>query len=73
MKKISGTLVLCAIIISIGIIHGCSKKTEEASTDECKTCKAFGIDGLVGEEEVCTDGEEGAFRTKYAGKEISCR
>ena len=73
MKKISSTLLLCAIIIIIGSIHGCSKKTEEAPADECKTCKAFGIDGLVGEEEVCTDGEESAFRSKYAGKEISCR
>jgi hypothetical protein len=73
MKKNSSTLLLCAIIIIISVIHSCSKKTEETPANGCKTCKAFGVDGVVGEEKVCTDSEEANFRTKYTGKEISCR
>jgi hypothetical protein len=66
--------IFITVLISLFIISihqtGCKKKTEEK---ECKTCKAYGVDGLVGEEQVCTDSEETSFRSKYAGKEISCQ
>jgi hypothetical protein len=64
---------LSALLLSITFAFNsisCKKKTEESS---CKTCTAFGIDGQAGKEEVCSDAAEDAFRTKYAGKEISCR
>ena len=52
-------------------MSSCKKKTSDDSS--CKTCRAIGVDGLAGEEEVCSGAAEEAFRAKYAGKEISCR
>ena len=58
----------CLYILSIS---ACKKETTEADT--CKTCKAYGADGLIKEQEVCTEEAESSFRNTYAGKEISCR
>lgn len=64
-------VVAFSLIVAVFYIPGCQKK----NTDEvaCKTCKAFGVDGLIKEEEVCTEAAEASFRNTYAGKEISCR
>ena len=70
MKRNIFITVLISSFFVYALTTGCKKKTEEK---DCKTCKAFGIDGLVGEEQVCTDGEEASFRSKYSGKEISCQ
>lgn len=71
MKKTR--IVLTAIVVAIVIAHSagsCKKKTEEY---ECKTCKAFGIDGPVNEEEVCSEAEEAAFRSANPGRQITCQ
>ena len=71
MKRNIFISVLVSSLFVFILTTGCKKKTEEVK--ECKTCKAYGVDGLVGQEQVCTDGEETSFRSKYAGKEISCQ
>ena len=70
MKRSIFISILISSLFVFTLSTGCKKKTEEK---DCKTCKAYGIDGLVGEEQVCTDGEEASFRSKYSGKEISCQ
>lgn len=51
----------------------CAKKKED--TGECKVCKALaaGPDQGTVQKEVCSDSEEQAFRTQYAGREITCQ
>lgn len=73
MKKTVKPFMLFAFIIfAITLVHspGCSKKGDDDA--ECRTCKAFGIDGIEDEAEVCSEAQESAFRSKNAGKEISC-
>ncbi len=65
--KLAAFLLIATFAITL---NSCKKKTDE---DICKTCRAFGVDGQVGEDEVCSDSEEAAFRAKYPGKEISCQ
>lgn len=60
-----------AFLLFLLLSQACKKKTSDSST--CKTCKAFGIDGLIKEQEVCTEEAETSFRTTYAGKEIICQ
>ena len=72
MKKTVKPFMLFAFIIfAITLVHGsgCSKKNDN---EDCRTCKAFGIDGIEDEAEVCSESQESAFRSKNAGKEISC-
>jgi hypothetical protein len=72
MKKTR--IVLSALVLAIVIAHSaasCKKKTEEAY--ECKTCKAFGLDGPVDEEEVCSEAAEAAFRSANPGRQITCQ
>ena len=73
MKQIilKKSVVAFFLLIAVIYIPGCQKKTTEEVA--CKTCKAFGVDGLIKEEEVCTEEAEASFRNTYAGKEISCR
>ncbi len=68
MKRYSFFIAIVFLVFSVILTTGCKKNTES----DCKTCKAFGIDGLVGEEEVCSDAEEQDFRSEFAGKEITC-
>ena len=68
MKK---RIILAALLFTsfyVGI--SCAKKTEEPA---CKTCRAFSVDGVVVEAEVCSEAEETAFRNDNAGREISCQ
>ena len=68
MKK---RILLAAVFLStIYFGFSCSKKTEEP---ECKTCRAFSVDGVVDEAEVCSEAEETAFRNDNVGREISCQ
>jgi hypothetical protein len=72
MKKTR--IVFIVLVLSMVVVHSmeaCSKNKEEES--ECKTCKAFGIDGVMDEEEVCSEAEEAAFRSANQGREISCQ
>jgi hypothetical protein len=70
-KTVRPFMVFAFLIFSITLIHGsgCKKNTDN---EECRTCKAFGVDNVVDEEEVCSDAEETAFRNKNSGLEISC-
>jgi hypothetical protein len=73
MKKATPFLIACFIagILYVGIA-GCHKK--KSDDNECKTCKAFGVDNNQLEEKtVCSDSEEGAFRTKYEGRRVECK
>lgn len=70
MKQLFKLATLLLIATFALTINSCKKKTEDST---CKTCTAFGVDGQAGKEEVCSEAAEDAFRTKYAGKEISCR
>lgn len=63
-------LVFFFLLFTISI-SACKKKTTEA--DSCKTCRAYGIDGLIKEQEVCSEEAETSFRKVYAGKEINCQ
>jgi hypothetical protein len=72
MKKTR--IAFIVLLFSIVVIHGmeaCSKNKEEES--QCKTCKAFGIDGVMDEEEVCSEAEEAAFRSANPGRQITCQ
>ena len=69
MKRISFFTAVVFLLFSVILTVSCKKETEK----DCKTCKAFSVDGLVGEEEVCSDAEEQDFRSEFAGKEISCQ
>ena len=69
MKRISFITAVVFLLFSAILTVSCKKETE----NDCKTCKAFSIDGLVGEEEVCSEAEEQDFRNEFAGKEISCQ
>jgi len=68
MKK--RILFATLVFSTIYSFTSCSKKTEEP---ECKTCRAFSVDGVVDETEVCSEAEETAFRNDNAGREISCQ
>lgn len=70
-KTVKPFMVFAFIIFSITLLHGygCSKKSND---DDCRTCKAFGIDNIEDEETVCSEAEETAFRNKNSGFEISC-
>jgi len=70
MKRISFFFVIVFLLLSVILTAGCKKNTAEK---DCKTCKAWGSTGLVGEEKVCSDTEEDNFRSEFAGKEISCQ
>jgi len=70
MKRISFFSIAMFLLFSVILIAGCKKNTDKS---DCKTCKAYSIDGLVGEEEVCSEAEEQAFRNEFTGKEISCQ
>jgi hypothetical protein len=71
-KTVKPFMVFAFLLFSLTLIHGvgCKKKTEK---EECRKCQAFGIDGVMDEETVCTDAEETAFRNKNSGREISCQ
>lgn len=64
-------MIFAFILFTITLIHGsaCKKSKDDY---ECRTCKAFSIDNVEDEEEVCSESEESAFRSKNAGFEISC-
>ena len=64
-------MVFAFLVFAVTMMHGmgCKKKTGE---EECRTCQAFGIDGVIDEETVCSDAEEDAFRAKNAGHQVSC-
>lgn len=64
-------MILGFLLFTITMLHGigCSKK---GGDEECRTCKAFGVDAVVDEETVCSEAEETAFRNKNSGFEISC-
>jgi hypothetical protein len=70
MKRFSFFIAIVFLSFSVLLTADCKKTTEKK---DCKTCKAYGGTGLVGQEEVCTDAEEQDFRSQYAGKEISCQ
>jgi len=71
MKKLLNPVVMLAgMLITIGAVHACSKKSDEKN---CRTCKALGPDNTISDEAtVCSEAEETAFRNKHAGKEIMC-
>ncbi|MEO8111080.1 MAG: hypothetical protein ABI594_13640 [Ginsengibacter sp.] len=74
MKKIMSYAT--GIILSLFIIssQSCSKKKENNSETECKTCKAFPGGGQPEvSQQVCSDGAEQTFRSQHSGEEISCR
>ncbi len=74
MKKIMS--YAAGIILSLFIISspGCSKKKEDTTETECKTCKAFAGGGqLEVSQQVCSDGAEQSFRSQHSGQEITCR
>ncbi len=70
MKRFSFFIAIVVLLFSVLLTAGCKKSTEEK---DCRTCKAYGGSGLVGQEEVCSDAEEQSFRNQYVGKEISCQ
>jgi hypothetical protein len=69
-RSVNPFMLFAFLIFAITLMHGygCSKKSDQ----ECRTCQAFGIDGVEDEEEVCSEAEETAFRNANQGKEISC-
>jgi hypothetical protein len=71
-KSVRPFMLFAFLIFTITLVHssGCSKKGDD--NGDCRTCKAFGVDGGQDEAKVCSEAEESAFRSKNAGKEISC-
>jgi hypothetical protein len=70
-KSVNPFMVFAFVVFAVTTLHGlgCSKKS---SDEDCRTCKAFGLDDVEDEEVVCSDAEETAFRNKNSGFEISC-
>jgi hypothetical protein len=72
-KTVKPFMVFAFILFSIMLVHGTGCKKNTDKEEECRTCKAFGVDDIIDEETVCSDAEETAFRTKNAGHEIACQ
>jgi hypothetical protein len=70
-KSVNPFMAFAFLCFAITLFHGygCSKKSD---SEECRTCKAYGIDNIEDEETVCSEAEETAFRNKNSGFEISC-
>lgn len=71
MKRNRFFSLLAGVMLLFTCTNACQKKAEDAPP-ECRTCKAFGVDG-VNQKQVCSDQEEQAFRNENRGKEISCQ
>lgn len=70
MKKSIKVAVVTLLLFSFFQSISCKKKNEV----DCKTCKAYGIDGnVVATRQTCSADEEAAFRAENVGREISCQ
>lgn len=72
MKKITQFISAALLMAVICSNIQCKKEKEEDRGSDCKTCRAYDINGTI-TKEVCSDAAETAFRSQYSGREISCQ
>ena len=70
MKKI--TQFISAALLMALICSNIQCKKEEEGGSDCKTCRAYDVNGTI-TKEVCSDAAETAFRSQYSGRELSCQ
>ena len=71
MKRTIAFLVL-SIVFALLLPIACKKSSTDPQN--CKTCKVFGGDNnVIDEEEVCTDKQESDLHSRFPGIEIKCQ
>jgi len=68
------TIALLVLSMLLAVIFPISCKKSSGDQQNCKTCKVFGGDNnVIDEEEVCTDKQESDLHSRFPGREIKCQ
>ena len=71
MKRTSALLLLL-ILLTVILPIACKKSSGDQQN--CKTCKVFGGDNnVIDEEKICTDKQESDLHSRFPGREIKCQ
>jgi len=71
MKRTIGLLLL-SILLTVILPIACKKSADDQQN--CRTCKVFGVDNnVIDEEKICTDKQESDLHSRFPGREIKCQ